>query len=107
MIEQMLGYVLAALMVGLWWGERGRRQAAERWVVSGSPEEGASGAVSRLPSQEAEDRYIGAMRAAEKETAQRMFVDWRDELRSQGLPVDEKKLRQDVETVLAGEDVLE
>jgi len=28
----------AALFFGLWWGEKGRREAAERWKVYGTPE---------------------------------------------------------------------
>ncbi|KKK71710.1 hypothetical protein LCGC14_2911220, partial [marine sediment metagenome] len=28
----LLGWIAAALMAGLWWGERGRRKAAENWV---------------------------------------------------------------------------
>ena len=42
------GWIAAALMAGLWWGERGRRQSAERWAVSGTPDE--LKAVSMAPA---------------------------------------------------------
>lgn len=37
-IPALLGWVVAALMVGLWWGERGRRRAAESWRFYGAPD---------------------------------------------------------------------
>jgi len=37
---------LLGLALGLFWGERGRRQAAERWKVYGTPEAPQAASVS-------------------------------------------------------------
>lgn len=48
-----LGWVVAALAVGLWWGERGRRRAAERYAATGQVGPGGGRRVAVPPSTEA------------------------------------------------------
>lgn len=81
-----LGWIVAALLAGLWWGERGRRRAAERLATSGRLD-GAAVAerltraptvaeqLTRLPPRE--DPSVGTVR--------RMAGYLRDRLRAAGL----------------------
>jgi hypothetical protein len=105
----MLGLPLAAagFLLGLYLGERGRRRAAERWAVTGSPDDAAPAATSRVPAREAEDRFLEATEAARKDAVERGVVQLMEEARVAGMTVDEKQIRRDVETMMAGEDVLE
>ncbi len=95
-----LGWIFAALMIGLWWGERGRRQAAERYVVFGSPESASAPPSSAVPP-EPEDRW----RDQREEAVEQGVDELRQAYRAQGRPFDEKQLRQEVETMLGGSDV--
>lgn len=104
-IVQVLGYVLAALMLGLWWGERGRRQAAERYAVTGSPEEGARTAVTRVPP-DPEQRFSASVQEYTNEAVERGVEHLMEQAREQGLHIDRQALRKDVETMLSGQDVL-
>jgi negative regulator of sigma E activity len=98
--------VVAALMVGLWLGERGRRKAAEAYLVHGSPTEGPAEPVSRVPVQ-AEDRYAQSrLVPVSKETVERFLADAEAQLRAEGIPYDPKQLRHDIEHhLMFGEDV--
>jgi hypothetical protein len=102
----LLGAVAAGAL-GLWWGERGRRRAAERWAVRGSPDDEAPAATSRVPVREAEDRFLEATEATRKEIVERGMEEARAELKAQGIPVDETRLRKEIERMVDGEDVLE
>ena len=97
--------VAGAFAMGLYFGERGRRKAAERWIVRGSPGE-ASPAMSYAPSEEAEDRFEAAGTAYTKEMVQRGVEQLKAEAEAEGLEIDEKQLRRDVETMLSGQDVM-
>jgi hypothetical protein len=97
----------AGLLLGLYLGERGRRRAAERWAVTGSPDDAAPAATSRVPTREAEDRFLEATDAAKKEAVDRGVVQLMEEARVAGITVDEKQIRRDVEAMMSGEDVLE
>lgn len=107
MIETMLGYVLAALMVGLWWGERGRRRTVERWLESGTLDEHAPKAVSRVPAQEMEDRLKATSDEAYHEAVDRGVEQMLADAHAQGYDVDADQIRKDVETMLSGQDVPE
>lgn len=100
----LLPIAIAALMVGLWLGERGRRMAAERHLTSGSPE-GGMAAESTAPSKEAEDRFMEAGQAVSKETVERATKDLIAEAKALGIRVDPKQIKRDVETMMLGENV--
>ena len=100
----LLGWIVAALMAGLWWGERGRRVAAERWLVSGAPD-AAPKAVSMAPSKEAEDRYAESVQEYSKETVDRGVKEMMAQAKLAGVTVSEADIRRDVESMLSGENV--
>ncbi len=96
------GYVLAALMVGLWWGERGRRLAAERLLVHGSPIESAGTPTSGRVPRDAEDR----LEKFSEDTVERAVSFLRAEAERQGIEgVTDEQLRADALEMLAGRDV--
>lgn len=102
------GWIVAALMVGLYLGERGRRRAAERWAVTGLPDTGTPPpAVSRVPSAEAEDRFQREAQAYTEEAVERGVQQLLDDAKAAGITVDQKELRRDVERMLSGQDVLD
>lgn len=103
----MVGWIVAALTLGLWWGERGRRRSAERYLVSGTPDTSSRKAVSRLPSQETEDRWRAESDEAQKEAVDRGVAEMMADARAKGITVDPMQLRKDVETMLSGQDVME
>lgn len=92
------GWLAAALMVGLWFGERGRRRSAERWAVTGSPH--TPKAVSMAPSKEAEDRFTESVQEYSKETVDRGVKQMMADARTQGIEVSEADIRRDVENML-------
>jgi hypothetical protein len=103
---------LAGLMTGLWLGERGRRRAAESYLVYGTTNT-LGKAVTRLP-ETAEDRYQHSIslhaqnQRVSQETIERFYTDAKRELDAQGIPYDPEKLRADIANHLVyGEDVLE
>ena len=98
-----LGWIAAALMAGLWFGERGRRKAAENWVISGAPD--APKAVSMAPSKEAEDRCAESVLEYSKETEDRAVADMVAEAKDKGIAISEAELRRDVRSMLSGESV--
>ncbi len=67
----VLGWILGALAFGLYWGERGRRQAAEQYLVSGSPDTTKPRATSMAPAAEAEDRMLAESKEAEEQATER------------------------------------
>ncbi len=99
-----LGWIAAALAIGLWWGERGRRKAAENWVVTGAPE--APKAVSMAPSKEAEDRFAESVQEYSKESVDRGVQQLMADAKTAGVAISEADARRDVETMLSGEDVM-
>jgi len=99
-----LGWIAAALMAGLWFGERGRRKAAENWVISGAPD--APKAVSMAPSKEAEDRFAESVLEYSKETEDRGVAELMEEARTKGIAVNEADIRRDVRSMLSGESVM-
>ncbi len=102
-ILAIVGLVAAALMAGLWWGERGRRKAAENWVVTGTPE--APKAVSMAPSKEAEDRFAESVQEYSKESVDRGVAEIMEAAREKGVSISEEDARREVETMFYGEDV--
>ena len=107
LLVSMVGWILAALVLGLWLGERGRRRAAERYAVTGSPDDATPAAVSRAPAQEAEDRFRAAGLAVSQETVDRFFEDAVAQLKAEKIPFDPDQLRREIESQLMhGEDVL-
>jgi hypothetical protein len=106
LIVAFVGWILAALMVGLWLGERGRRAAAERLVVYGSPDAGAgTQPVSRAPSKEAEDRLRDVEFEFSEETVSRAMADLKVAADAQGLTVSEDQLRNEALRLLGGQSV--
>ena len=102
------GWIAAALAAGFWWGERGRRKSVETLLVTGLPEAGTPPpAVSRLPSQEAEDRMQREAQQYTEEAVERGVQQLMADAKAAGLRVDPKDLRRDVEQMLRGNDVLE
>jgi uncharacterized membrane protein YccC len=107
----IVAVALAALMTGLWWGERGRRRAAESLRTYGSPTAADHEPVTRLLPT-AEERFQQSERASRQaavsqETVERALADARAELDAQGIPYDLAKLRDDIaHHLLWGEDVL-
>lgn len=102
----VLGWIVAALLIGLWWGERGRRRASERYLISGSPDTSAPKAVSMAPAAEAEDRFLRASQEAEEATVKRVADGIMEEAKAQGIHIDAKKAKADARSMVAGEDVL-
>jgi histone H3/H4 len=102
------GWIVAALLVGLWLGERGRRRSAERLLVTGLPDvETPPPAVSRVPSEEAEDRFQREAQAYTDEAVERGTAQLVEDAKAAGITVDRKQIRRDVEKMLSGEDVLD
>ena len=99
-----LGWIAAALMAGLWWGERGRCRAAERWAISGTPDEPK--AVSMAPSKEAEDRFQESVLEYSKETEDRGVAELMAEAKDKGIAISEADIRRDVKNMLAGESAM-
>lgn len=68
-----LGWIVAALFVGLWHGERGKRRVTENWSVRGHPEPTPRAEV-RTPTFEADTaektepspEHVGLERLAER-----------------------------------------
>lgn len=106
MVETLsvLGWIVAALMGGLWWGERGRCRAAERWAITGTPD-GKPKAVSMVPALEAEDRVHASNQEYSEETIERGVKEVMDAAKQQGLPMNEETARREVTALLVGEDV--
>ncbi len=103
-----LGWIVGALALGLWWGERGRRQSAERLLVTGLPDTGSPPpAVSRVPSGEAEDRFHREAQAYTEEAVDRGVEALLADAKAAGITVDPKEIRRDVEQMLSGSDVLD
>ncbi len=50
---------VTGLALGLWWGERGRREAAEHWKVYGAPELRPAQAFEPEPEPETRARVMG------------------------------------------------
>ena len=101
-----LGYVLAALMVGLWLGERGRRQATERFLVYGTPEDRRAPVVSRRPAKEAEDRIAEAGKEFSEEVIEAAVKDLKQQAKAQKLEgITDEQFRQDAIMLLSGQDV--
>jgi len=102
-----VGWILAALMVGLWLGERGRRRAAERLLTFGNPEDGSlKKPVSRAPSGEAEDRFLASATEVSKETVERAVVYLKSEAKRQGIEgMSDAQFERDARSLLAGQNV--
>ncbi len=103
-ILAFVGWIVAALMAGLWWGERGRCRAAERWAIIGTPD-GAPKAVSMVPALEAEDRLHASNQEYSEETIERGMEEVMAAAKKQGLPMDQATARREVTALLVGEDV--
>ncbi|KKK95116.1 hypothetical protein LCGC14_2676010 [marine sediment metagenome] len=99
-----VGWIVAALMGGLWWGERGRCRAAERWAITGTPD-GKPKAVSMVPALEAEDRVHASNQEYSEETIERGVEEVMEAAKRQGMPMDEATARREVTALLVGEDV--
>lgn len=99
-----VGWIVAALMGGLWWGERGRCRAAERWAIIGTPD-GAPKAVSMAPAMAAEDRLHASNQEYSEETIERGVKEVMAAAKRQGLPMNEETARREVTQLLVGEDV--
>jgi hypothetical protein len=103
-ILAFVGWIVAALMGGLWWGERGRCRAAERWAIIGTPD-GAPKAVSMVPALEAEDRLHASNQEYSEETVKRGVEELMEAAKEQGFPMSEETARREVTALLVGEDV--
>lgn len=96
----------AALMAGLWLGERGRRVTAELREVAGSP---LAPAAERRPDAplDAEARAISfgsaaADRRFSEETIRRGVEQIKREARELGVPISEKDAREQALAMLGG-----
>lgn len=94
-----LGYIVAALVAGLWWGERGRRLAAERWKVQGTPEK----PVARvLPGHTEPEGRLEAQFS--EETITRGCDNLRTLYTEAGISISEADIRAQVEAMLYQDD---
>ncbi|KKM68222.1 hypothetical protein LCGC14_1463000 [marine sediment metagenome] len=103
-ILAFVGLVAAALMGGLWWGERGRRVSAERWITTGAPDKVE--ATTMVPSRDAEDRFEQASGEATDEMIERGMKELKADADLAGVEVNDEQLRKEVVQMLAGDDVL-
>lgn len=102
-----LGWIVGAFATGLYLGERGRRQAAERFLTFGGPDAG-HGPTSRAPSQEAENRFLEDVAAVSEETVERLVEHLREEATLQGIEgVSDAQLERDARAMLAGMNIEE
>lgn len=96
------------LALGLWWGERGRRAAAERTATYGTPEAPRRRrAVSRAPAQEAEDRFFAETAEYKEAAIDQLAEDIMATARAQGISKDKTSARDEAERMLHGVDVFE
>lgn len=103
MSPDVFGYIAAALMAGLWWGERGRRIAAERMLETGVPTTRAAISVDR--AKDAEDRVTEENRQYSEDTIERVFKDLKAQAKAEGYEISDDQLRADAERMLAGDNV--
>jgi len=89
---------LAAAALGLWWGERGRRIAAERWAVQGTPDHPVAKSYHTVP--EPETRIAEAV---SEETMERGTKALLDLARGEGVSMTEEQARDHVAFMLEGE----
>lgn len=101
------GWVFGAFAIGLWWGECGRRRAAERMVTFGTPREDDTQAISRRPAKEAEDRIAAVGSEITEEMVDRVVEDLKKQANAQGIEgVTDEQFREDARLLLAGQDVM-
>jgi hypothetical protein len=99
----MLGWVIAALAVGLWYGEMQRRRAAERTITYGSPAGSLRKPTSMAPSAEAEDRFLAAV---SEETVVRTAEALKRQAEARGIEgMSDADFERDARDLLAGHDV--
>lgn len=100
------GYVAAALMLGLLLGERGRRRAVERLVLTGTTEViEEPKPVSMAPAKEAEDRFREAAHEVSEATITRAVQDLRALAKFKGEAISDEQLEHDVRMMFAQQDV--
>lgn len=101
----ILGLMAAALFFGLWLGERGRRQAAERMITYGSPEELKHRPVTSGPVADAESRYAAASKEFTEEAIEKATAQIEDAYRIRGVIVSHERARAEAASMLSGADV--
>lgn len=98
----------AGVFFGLWWGERGRRIAAERLASTGSP---SAPLARRLPDEvDGEGRALSVGRAAAEaqfsaSTIQKGIEQLQREADAAGLTLSPEDARRQVLAMLAGNEV--
>ena len=98
-----LGWIVGAFATGLYLGERGRRQAAERMLTFGSPEASPGAPTSLAPSKEAEDRFLEEAALYSEETVEKLKDHLREEATRQGIEgISDRQLEADARAMLAG-----
>ena len=101
----MLGWMVAAGATGLWWGEKGRREAAERLAVSGNP---AGPLAFRLPDQsDPETRVMSMGRTVDEanfseDTIAKGIEALQTEAKALGRPLAPEEARRQVMAMLHG-----
>lgn len=96
----------AALFAGLWVGEIRLNRALERMLAFGNPVLTKGKAVTRLPSQEAEDRMAAVTHVFSEKTVTRVaehFMKAAQDQGYEGYTMDQARI--DAELSLAGQDV--
>lgn len=103
----MLGWILAALVFGLWLGERGRRRVVERLLQFGTPDEPGGKVVSRRPAREAEDRIAEVRQEFSEEQVEKVTADLKRQAKEQGLEgISDEQFEEDARMLLSGRDVM-
>jgi hypothetical protein len=103
-VMMLVSIGVSGLVLGLWLDERGRRQAAERYLATGYPT-GAPRAVVTEGAPEAEDRLLAAAKEATRQTIKRGYDQAVAELRAKGQDFDPKQLKRDIAMMVSGFDV--
>jgi hypothetical protein len=99
------GWIVAGLAIGLFVGERGRRQAAERLAITGSPSAPLAARLADMP--DAEQRVLAAGRMAadrrfSESTIQKGVEQLQQEAAALGRPLGPKEAREQVIAMLYG-----
>jgi hypothetical protein len=104
-VALLLAKLAAGVFFGLWWGERGRRLAAERYATTGNPLGPQAQRLADAP--DAEGRALIAGRAAaearfSEATIQKGIVQLQAEAAAAGRPLSPTDARQQALAMLYG-----
>ncbi len=104
-IVGLVGWIVGAMFVGLWLGERGRRMAAERRETHGTPLEPTARRLPDEPDSETFARTVGRTEANARfseETIRRGMAQLKAEAEATGLPLSDADARTQALAMLHG-----